>query len=64
MPCKRWDGAGKKTYGYRERDEGKRQAYWDEVAPKASKRLVFIDETSAFVGISREYGWAARDERV
>jgi len=25
---------------------------------------VFIDETSAYVGQSREYGWAASDERV
>lgn len=26
--------------------------------------LVFIDETSAYVGQSREYGWAASDARV
>ena len=25
---------------------------------------MFIDETSAYVGQSREYGWAARRERV
>lgn len=33
-----------------ERDEDKRQAYCDEVVPKVSKTLVFIDETSAYVG--------------
>lgn len=31
---------------------------------KATKQLVFIDETSAYVGQSREYGWAERAERV
>lgn len=31
---------------------------------KDSKTFVFVDETSAYVGQSREYGWAGRDERV
>lgn len=31
---------------------------------KATRKLVFIDETSAYVGQSREYGWAPSRERV
>lgn len=31
---------------------------------KPAQQLVFIDETSAYVGQSREYGWAASAERV
>ncbi len=58
------DQLQKKSLSATERDEGKRRAYWNEVVPKDSKRLVFIDETSAYAGQSREYGWAAGDERV
>jgi len=47
-----------------ERDELKRKRYLDDVRHKDSRTLVFIDETSAYVGQSREYGWASSDKRV
>lgn len=58
------DHPQKKSFVASERDEGQREQYLDEVTLKKTKTLVFVDETSAYVGQSREYGWAARDERV
>lgn len=69
--------AQKKSFVAAERDEAARANYRAEVKTKATGQLVFIDETSAFVGTrptraglvpvlgqSREYGWAPSAERV
>lgn len=45
-------------------DEQQRATYWAEVKTKATEELVFVDETSAYVGQSREYGWAASREHL
>lgn len=47
-----------------EQDKQQRESYWQEVANKAAEKFVFIDETSAYVGINREYAWAPRDARA
>lgn len=54
----------KKGFVASERDEQKRQAYWLEIADLVDTSFVFLDETSAYVGISSEYGWAHSSERV
>ena len=56
--------AQKKSFVAAERDERARATYRAEVKDKATRQLVFVDETSAYVGISREYGWAPSAERV
>ena len=47
-----------------ERNEAERRVYLKKVDHKDTKQLVFVDETSTYVGQSREYGWAAHNERV
>jgi len=54
----------KKNFRASEQDEQQRAHPRGEVATQATTRLLFIDETSAYVGQSREYGWAASAERV
>ena len=47
-----------------EQDKEQRQNYWQELATKAATKLVFIDETSSYVGITCEYAWAASHLRA
>ena len=47
-----------------ERDELARQAWRTELARFDINNVVFIDESSTFLTISRAYGWAASSERV
>lgn len=35
----------KKTYGYRERDEEKRQAFLERLAQLKSEKIVYVDES-------------------
>ena len=47
-----------------EQDEQQRHTYWQQVAEQAAAKLVFIDETSAYVDITCEYAWAASHARA
>ena len=64
LPQALGDHAQKKSFVAAERDEAARASYRTEVKNKFTKQLVFIDETSAYVGQSREYGWATSVKRV
>jgi len=44
--------------------ESQRATYLKDVDDKKTKTLVFIDETSAYIGQSCEYGWGSSKERV
>jgi len=48
----------------RERDEQARKKWLEDLAKLAIEKLIFLDETSSFVNISRSYGWAPTSERV
>jgi transposase len=45
-----------------ERDEAKRAAFRAQVAPLASERLIFVDETSTHTAMTRRYARAPRGE--
>jgi transposase len=47
-----------------ERDEQARKTWLEDLATLDVKKLIFLDETSSFVNISRSYGWAPSHERV
>ncbi|MEM7734738.1 MAG: IS630 family transposase [Deinococcota bacterium] len=47
-----------------EKDEEQRRDYWQQVAEQAAAKLVFIDETSTYVGINCDYAWAASHLRA
>jgi transposase len=47
-----------------ERDEAKRAAFRAQVAPLASDRLIFVDETSTHTAMTRRYARAPRGERA
>ncbi|MEM6429861.1 MAG: IS630 family transposase [Deinococcota bacterium] len=54
----------KKSLSASEQDEEQRQNYWQEMATQAAEKLVFIDETSSYVGINCEYAWAGSHLRA
>jgi len=54
----------KKTLIARERDEDARAIWRAEVAGLAADTLVFVDETGAYPGMTRTYGWAPSDQRA
>ena len=56
--------AKKKTLGARERNETKRAAWREEVAPVDPKDLVFLDETGSHLGYTPTHAWAPRGERA
>ena len=56
--------AHKKSFSASERSESARQTYLEAISHEDTKALVFIGETSAYVGTSRECGWASSHERV
>jgi transposase len=47
-----------------ERDEQARKKWLEDLAKLDVKKLVFLDETSRFVNISRSYGWGPSHERL
>ena len=53
----------KKTYGYRERDEVKRQAFRQQIADYESSELVFVDEAGVDDTHDYPYGYCHRSER-
>lgn len=44
MRSKNWDGVGKKTYGYQERDEVKRQDFQARLNGKQAHQVIYVDE--------------------
>ena len=47
-----------------ERDEKARKKWLGDVAKLATEKLLFLDETSSFVNVSRSYAWAHTSKRV
>lgn len=56
--------AKKKTVGASERDEARRAAWRDEVAPIPPELLVFLDEVGSHLGFTPTHGRAPRGERA
>ena len=54
----------KKSLRARERNETKRAAWREEVAPVDPKDLVFLDETGSHLGYTPTHAWAPRGERA
>lgn len=44
MPFKRWASVVKKTYGYQQTDEIKRQEFQQRLKNKQSHQIVYVDE--------------------
>jgi len=53
----------KKTYGYRERDEGKRQEFLAKISQKKPEELVYIDESGMVTREDYGYGWNPKGTR-
>ena len=53
----------KKTYGYRERDEGKRQAFLKALAQFDPSQVVYLDEAGVDDTEDYPYGYCRRSER-
>jgi transposase len=47
-----------------ERDEQARKEWLEDLAKLDVKKLIFLDETSSFVNMSRSYGWTPCHERL
>lgn len=58
-----WLHAKKKTYGYRERDEVKRQAFLEQLAKVDPAQVVYVDEAGMDNRDEYAYGWNERGER-
>lgn len=58
-----WLYAQKKTYGYRERDEEKRQQFLATLATIAPEDRVYIDESGMDERDDYGYGWCQRGQR-
>ncbi len=58
-----WLVAQKKTYGYRERDEGKRRAYLEQLAQIPVMARVYVDESGMDERDDYDYGWCERGRR-
>jgi transposase len=56
--------AQKKSLRARERDEGKRAAWREAVAPVRCEDLVFLDETGSHLGYTPTHAWAPRGQRA
>ena len=54
----------KKSLRARERDEGKRAAWREEVAAVRREDLVFLDETGSHLGYTPTHAWALRGQRA
>jgi hypothetical protein len=53
----------KKTYGYRERDEEKRQEFIEKISEKDASELVYIDESGIDNREDYSYGWNEKGQR-
>ena len=53
----------KKTYGYRERDEEKRQQFREKISKKKKEQLVYIDESGIDNREDYGYGWNEKGQR-
>ena len=52
-----WVHAKKKTYGYLERDESKRQTFIEQLAQWAHETIVYVDEAGMDNREDYGYGW-------
>lgn len=62
-PSRRSDLREKKTYGYRERDEGKRQQFIEHLAEVDPSQVVYLDEAGVDNTEDYAYGYCPRSER-
>lgn len=53
----------KKTYGYRERDEEKRQEFREKIQKKKKEQLVYVDESGIDNREDYGYGWNEKGKR-
>jgi hypothetical protein len=53
----------KKTYGYRERDEEKRQGFLLKISQKKAEERVYIDESGIDNRDEYGYGWNEKGQR-
>ena len=53
----------KKTYGYLERDESKRQTLIEELANQVNEMIVYVDEAGMDNREDYTYGWNERGQR-
>lgn len=53
----------KKTYGYRERDEGKRKEFILKISQKSVKQRVYVDESGIDNREDYGYGWNEKGQR-
>jgi hypothetical protein len=53
----------KKTYGYRERDEEKRQAFIAQLSTLPPSQIVYLDESGMDSRDEYDYGWNERGQR-
>jgi len=58
-----WLQSKKKTYGYRERDEEKRQAFIAQLSTVPPCQVVYIDESGMDGRDEYDYGWNERGHR-
>jgi len=58
-----WVHSKKKTYGYRERDEAKRQAFIAQLDTQPPEQIVYVDEAGMDQRDDYAYGWNQRGER-
>ena len=54
----------RKSRRARERNETKRAAWREEVAPVRREDLVFLDETGSHLGYTPTHAWAPRGQRA
>lgn len=61
-----WESPGKKTTGYKERDEQQRQAYrcQHDHLQRQGKAFVYIDESGFAPTVTRRYAYAPKGQRV
>lgn len=58
------DNAKKKSLLYKERDEGKREEFFQSIKDISADRLIWVDECGVEERIARLYGRSNRGERV
>lgn len=58
-----WVHAKKKTYGYQERDEIKRQAFIEQLTTQADETIVYVDEAGMDNREDYGYGWNEKGKR-
>ena len=56
-------GAQKKTYGYCQRDEEKRQAFVTQLSPLSPENIVYLDESGMDSRDQYDYGWNELGQR-